>query len=122
MEGIAYVVTNELNDNFNKILEIMLSRKAYVGIATHDEALVEHAYHLIKKMNLKRHDYEFQMLLGVRTELRSKIVNDGHRLRVYVPYGHHWYKYSIRRFKENPEIAGYVFKALFSKNSFSSNK
>jgi proline dehydrogenase len=117
-ETIAFKKKDEINSNFNKVLEIMLKRKAYVGIATHDDTLVKHAYYLIKELKLQRTEYEFQMLLGVRTELRSQIVNDNHRLRVYVPYGHHWYKYSIRRFKENPEIAGYVFKALFSRDSF----
>jgi len=119
-EAIAYKKREEINNNFNKVLEVMLKRKAYVGIATHDGALVQNAYRLIKDLKLQQNEYEFQMLLGVRTDLRTQIVNDGHRLRVYVPYGHHWYKYSTRRFKENPEIAGYVFKALFSKNSFNS--
>lgn len=117
-ESIAFKKKTEVNENFNRVLKIMLQRKAYVGIATHDEKLVEYAYQLVKDMNLQRNEYEFQMLLGVRAELRSKIVNDGHRLRVYVPYGHHWYKYSIRRFKENPQIAGYVLKSIFSKNSY----
>lgn len=117
-EFIAFKKKQEINDNFNCVLETMFKRKAYVGIATHDEALVEHAYRLVKDMSLQRNEYEFQMLLGVRSELRSQIVNDGHRLRVYVPYGRHWYKYSIRRFKENPEIAGYVLKSIFSKNNF----
>jgi proline dehydrogenase len=53
------------------------------------------------------------MLYGVRIKLRDKIVADGHRLRVYVPFGQQWYAYSIRRFKENPQIAWYVFQALF---------
>lgn len=117
-EAIAFKKKDEINSNFNKVLEIMLKRKAYVGIATHDDSLVKHAYYLIKELKLLPNEYEFQMLLGVRTELRSQIVNDNHRLRVYVPYGHHWYKYSIRRFKENPEIAGYVIKALFSRDNF----
>ena len=52
--------------------------------------------------------YEFQMLLGVRPELGDELVRDGHRLRIYVPFGTHWYEYSLRRLKENPQIAGYV--------------
>ncbi len=113
---IAFKKREEINRNFNKVLKMMLERKAYVGIATHDEDLIKYAYKLVSDLQLQKNEYEFQMLLGVRSELRSRIVNDGHRLRVYVPYGHHWYKYSIRRFKENPEIAGYVFKSIFSKN------
>ena len=67
-------------------------------------------------MNLQKSDYEFQMLYGVRNKLRDKIVADGHRLRVFVPFGHYWYAYSMRRFKENPQILPYVFRALFSGN------
>ena len=92
----------------------MLEQKTYIGIATHDDVLVDAAYRLIDSIKLKKSEYEFQMLLGVREDLREKILKDGHRLRVYVPFGEHWYKYSIRRFKENPQIAGYVFKALFN--------
>jgi proline dehydrogenase len=72
---------------------------------------------MISDLKLQKNEYEFQMLLGVRRDLRSKILRDGHRLRVYVPFGKHWYQYSIRRFKENPQVAGYVFKALFNKNN-----
>ena len=71
---------------------------------------------MIKRLGLRRDQYEFQMLLGVRPELRRKLVRDGHKVRLYVPFGEHWYGYSMRRFKENPEVAGYVFKALFLRN------
>jgi proline dehydrogenase len=57
------------------------------------------------------------MLLGVRPELRRTLVREGHRLRLYVPFGEHWYAYSVRRFKENPEVAGYIFRALFMPNT-----
>jgi proline dehydrogenase len=68
-------------------------------------------------MNLNNTDYEFQMLSGVRKKLRDKIVADGHRLRVYVPFGQHWYAYSIRRFKENPQLILYVLRSLFSRDT-----
>jgi proline dehydrogenase len=64
-------------------------------------------------MELKKEEYEFQMLLGVDEKLRDIIVNSGHRLRVYVPFGKDWYPYSTRRLKENPQMASYVFKAIF---------
>lgn len=116
-ESIAYKSKAEINHNFITILEYMLREKAYVGIATHDSELVDAAYKMIAELGLRTSEYEFQMLFGVRPELRSKILRDGHRLRVYVPFGTHWYQYSIRRFKENPQIAGYVLKALFRKNN-----
>jgi proline dehydrogenase len=83
----------------------MFRHDAYVGIATHDEKLVFEALELIDKYGLKPEQYEFQMLLGVDPELRQLLVDQGHRLRVYVPYGTSWLPYSKRRLKENPNIA-----------------
>jgi proline dehydrogenase len=115
-EQIAFKSHSEINHNYNDVLRYMLQQKAYVGIATHDDELVNAASVMLKEMNVPKSAYEFQMLLGVRPELRSKILRDGHRLRIYVPFGKQWYQYSIRRFKENPQIAGHVLKALFSRN------
>ncbi len=113
-EEIAYKERQEVRDNYLAILKQMFEDKVYVGIATHDEYLVEGAYKLIKEMNIPKDKYEFQMLYGVRESLRDAINADGHKIRIYVPYGEHWYKYSIRRFKENPQMAGYVAKSIFS--------
>ena len=109
----AYKNMEIINENFKFNLEKLLKNGCYVGIATHDEILVWHALTLIERFNLKREDYEFQMLLGVDEQLRNIIVNAGHRMRVYVPYGQEWYAYSIRRLKENPKMAGYVLKKIF---------
>jgi len=92
----------------------MFENNCYVGIATHDDYLIDAAYKMIEEFKKGKDEYEFQMLLGVRDKLRDKILSDGHRIRIYVPFGVHWYKYSIRRFKENPNMAGYAFKALFT--------
>ncbi len=116
-EAIAFQERSEVQGNYLKILETMLRKGAYVGIATHDTLLVEGARRLIAQLGLRKDQYEFQMLLGVRPELRRMLVREGHKVRLYVPFGQHWYGYSVRRFKENPEIAGYVFKAIFTKNS-----
>jgi proline dehydrogenase len=113
---IAYRKKEEVNENFLKVLRLMLGQGAYVGIATHDEKLVDGAYKMLDEMKKKKDEYEFQMLLGVRENLRDRIVKDGHRLRVYVPFGEHWYAYSTRRFKENPQIISYVIKSIFSRN------
>ena len=112
-EEIAFKTHDAVNRNYIRVLGRMLERKAYVGIATHDDALVAAAYKMIQEYHLAGSEYEFQMLLGVRPDLRDKIVRDKHRLRIYVPFGKQWYQYSIRRFKENPQVAGYVVKALF---------
>jgi proline dehydrogenase len=77
-----------------------------VAIATHDEYLIGEALRIVSGLQPER--YEFQMLLGVRPDRADQLVEDGHRLRVYVPYGTQWYEYSMRRLQENPKIAGYI--------------
>ena len=94
-----------INRSFVECLELMFKHGAYVGIATHDEKLVFEALRLINKYGLNRDQYEFQMLLGVDPELRQILIDQGHRLRVYLPYGESWMPYSRRRLKENPNIA-----------------
>jgi proline dehydrogenase len=111
-ESIAHKGREEIRRNFTALLDQMFAGGAYVGIATHDEVLVDEAEKLVRKYGLSRDRYEFQMLLGVRRVLRDGILARGHRLRVYVPYGDAWYGYSTRRLKENPQIAGYVFKSM----------
>lgn len=113
-EEIAFKERHEVRDNFLKILRLMLEKDSYVGIATHDEYLVDGAYKLIDELKKPKDRYEFQMLLGVREGMRDKIVKDGHRMRIYIPFGTHWYQYSIRRFKENPQMAGYVVKSILN--------
>lgn len=117
-ETIAFKRKELINHNFKHLLNILLQSDAYTCIATHDEELINEAYRLIAEYNLTDDKFEFQMLLGVRPELGNRIVSDGHKLRIYVPFGEHWYAYSMRRFRENPQIAGYVFKSIFTRNSF----
>lgn len=116
-EEIAYRDREEVRRNFVMLLRIIMESGCYVGIATHDEYVIEKAYELVHKLGLAKDRYEFQMLLGVREGLRDSIVRQGHRLRVYVPFGEKWYAYSVRRLKENPQIAGYILKAMFMRNS-----
>jgi proline dehydrogenase len=112
---IAYRDRDIVQRNFVLALERAIERSAYVGIATHDELLVWEALRVVQEHGLEREQYEFQMLLGVDEELRRILLEAGHRLRVYVPYGPQWYSYSTRRLRENPQIAGYVIKALFNR-------
>jgi proline dehydrogenase len=109
---IAYKDPELVNHNFLMVLERLLKRRSYVGIATHDEKLVFGAVNLINKLSLRTADYEFQMLLGVDEQLRDMLVSDGHPMRIYVPFGKDWHSYCIRRLKENPKIAGYVLSAM----------
>jgi len=110
---IAYKKYAEINEHFLTDLEYMFSKKMYPGIATHDKALVEGALKLIEKYNVPKEMYEFQMLYGVTPDLRKSIIEKGHRMRVYVPYGSQWFAYSTRRLKENPKMASLIIKALF---------
>jgi proline dehydrogenase len=104
--SIAYPEFDAVRANFVRALEKLVAQGTYVGIATHDEHLIREALRIVGP--LPRDRYEFQMLLGVRPERADQLVAEGHRLRVYVPYGTQWYEYSLRRLQENPKIAGYV--------------
>lgn len=95
-------------------LEKMITQGVYAAIATHDEYLACQAVALLDKHRVPRERYEFQMLLGVDSQLRRILIADGHRLRVYVPYGPDWYPYSIRRLRENPAVARHVMRAMLT--------
>ena len=104
----AYQDYEAVRASFVRSLEALLDHGCYVGIATHDEWLLAEGRRLVAEHDLGRDDYEFQMLLGVRPELGDELVGEGHRLRIYVPFGRHWYEYSLRRLQENPKLAGYI--------------
>ena len=114
-ESIAYKKYEEINHHYLEDLEYIFKNKIFVGIATHDKPLIEGAYNLIKKYNVPKAMYEFQMLYGVTPKLRESIVNEGHNMRVYVPFGKQWFGYSTRRLKENPKMASHIIKAVFYK-------
>ena len=105
---LAYQDFDEVRASFVRALEALLDAGCYVGIATHDEWLLDEGRRLVSERGLAPENYEFQMLLGVRPALGDQLVREGHRLRIYVPFGRHWYAYSLRRLQENPKIAGYI--------------
>ena len=111
---IAYVDGGEINRSFLRIVDTLLSHGCHVGVATHDPDLVNGTYRILERT--PGASYEFQMLLGVTERLRDEIVAAGHPLRVYVPFGKEWYAYSIRRLRENPQIAGHVFRSLLRRS------
>jgi len=108
---IAWKERRAVIDSFGALVDKQLEAGCYAGIATHDEACVQHALATIDRLRLGPDRYEFQMLLGVDPVLRRSLLDAGHRLRVYVPFGGDWYAYSTRRLKENPSIARYVIRA-----------
>ena len=105
---VAFQDYEEVRWAFVRSLEALLGAGCYVGIATHDDMLLRKGRRLVLEHQLARQEYEFQMLLGVRPGLGDQLVREGHRLRIYVPFGRHWYAYSLRRLQENPKIAGYI--------------
>ena len=106
--SIAFRDFDDVRTNYLQALEKLVGQGSYVAIATHDEYLLDSALRVVSDAGIPRDRYEFQMLLGVRPERGDELVAAGHRVRVYVPYGTHWYEYSLRRLQENPKIAGYI--------------
>lgn len=112
--AIAYKSKQEVRNNYLKLLDQMFKDGNYVGIATHDKPLIDAAYTRIKEQNIAKDKFEFQMLLGVREDLRDRINADGYKIRIYVPFGKDWYAYSVRRLKENPSVAGHIAKSFLT--------
>ncbi|MDP6199435.1 MAG: proline dehydrogenase family protein [Candidatus Poseidonia sp.] len=128
-EEISFTGYQDIVDATNAAVDRMLDAGAYVGIASHDQPVIDYALSALSSHGMgpgvddprsnaspARHHkgpgYEFQMLLGVRGPLRRRLLSEGHRTRVYIPYGEKWYEYSIRRLKENPTIGTQVAKAF----------
>ncbi len=109
---VAFTDREEVRGNYKRLLRLMLDSGMYPAIATHDDPLIADARAVIAERNLRPDQYEFQMLLGVKESTRRQILQDGHHLRVYVPFGEDWYGYSTRRLKENPAMAGMIAKAV----------
>jgi proline dehydrogenase len=104
--SLAYLDDQTIRGNYLAILERVTACGGYPEVATHDEWLIERSVELL--VGLSPAQYEFQMLLGVTPKRGDRLIAGGHRLRVYVPYGQDWYAYSLRRLRENPEMAQYI--------------
>jgi len=114
--AIAIQRRRKINSNYLKLLRFAFENKIYVGIATHDLEILRNSYAMIADLNIPSNMFEFQVLYGVpMSGWLEKHLENGYKVRVYVPYGRDWYEYSIRRLKENPNIAGYILKDLFRK-------
>ncbi|MDO9549154.1 MAG: proline dehydrogenase family protein [Candidatus Marinimicrobia bacterium] len=111
---IAYQDPDRIREKFFSLVKILLKSDGFAAIATHDLELISVCEEYIKTNNIPAERYEFQALYGVPIQNTLKrLVEDGHTVRIYVPYGKDWYPYSMRRLKENPDIAGYIFKDFF---------
>jgi proline dehydrogenase len=108
---IAFTDYEAVRASFLSCLDALFEAGCYVAVATHDEWLIEESLARVSRRKLGPSEYELQMLLGVREERGDELVAEGHRLRVYVPFGEHWYRYSLRRLQENPAMAGTIARA-----------
>ena len=113
-EGIAYQGYQEVRNNYLKSTEKMMDNKIYIGLATHDLWLITKLEEMIERKNYKKNMYEFQALSGVPIDKTlERLIENGHKVRYYIPYGPEWYAYSLRRMRENPDIWKDTLKAFF---------
>lgn len=111
---IAIQERKAINSNFLNLTRQALTAGAYVGLATHDQGLIDELVELVQELGTPTECFEFQVLYGVPMGTKLEELRElGFKVRVYVPFGEHWYDYSIRRLKENPDIAGNVLRNLF---------
>jgi proline dehydrogenase len=104
---------SEVNENYVKLMKILLKSGIYHGIATHDEKMIQATVDFAKAENISPKSFEFQMLYGVRRDLQQKLSKEGWGMRVYIPFGHEWYPYFMRRLAERPANALFVLRNLF---------
>ena len=114
-EELVFNDYSSIRESFIELVKKCLEKGTYVGIATHDEYLIDNIYSWIIENDISKNKYEFQVLHGVPMQKKlKKLINEGNTVRVYLPYGDNWYDYSVRRLKENPKMAGYIIKNIFS--------
>ena len=117
---LAFPAKKDVDLNYLKLLEILfspeaLARGSYPEIATHDEKIINWVINFVKDRRILSEQFEFQMLYGIRRDLQQKLVRQGYRMRVYLPYGTHWYPYFMRRLAERPANVLFLLKSLFQR-------
>jgi proline dehydrogenase len=110
--GIAWQDKKDVDENFLRVMRVLLDSGLYHGIATHDERMIDETLAYARKKGLPRGAFEFQMLYGIRRDLQERLADAGWPVRVYVPYGRHWYPYFMRRLAERPANVWFVMKNL----------
>lgn len=109
---VAFQDKSEVEDNFVRLMHLLLENGNYPGIATHDPRMIEATKQFVREKNIGSEKFEFQMLYGVRRDLHTQIVKEGYRMRVYTPFGTHWYPYFMRRLAERPANLWFVVKNI----------
>lgn len=112
---IAFAEKPDVDANYLKLMQVLLASGIYHGIATHDEAMIAATKKFVAGRGIARESFEFQMLYGIRRDLQAKLVEEGYRMRVYVPFGAEWYPYFMRRLAERPANAFFIAKNLMRK-------
>ncbi|HMG35991.1 MAG TPA: proline dehydrogenase family protein [Blastocatellia bacterium] len=110
LASVAFPQKRDTDENYVKLMKLLLASGIYHGLATHDEAIIETSRQFARERGITEDQFEFQMLYGVRRDLQEKLVRDGYRMRVYVPYGKYWYPYFMRRLAERPANVWFVMK------------
>ena len=113
-ESIAFQSREEIDDNYRRLMKLLLEHGPYPAIATHDPALIRATQGFALRLAIGRERWEFQMLYGVRRDAQTELVDEGFRLRIYVPFGGDWYPYFARRIAERPANALFVLQQLFA--------
>jgi proline dehydrogenase len=111
-ESVAFPKKTDVDANFVKLMKVLLTSGLYHGIATHDENMIAATKQFARERGIATDQFEFQMLYGVRRDLQDKLVSEGYRMRVYVPYGRFWYPYFMRRLAERPANVWFVVKNM----------
>ena len=112
---IAFQKKSEVDANYVKLMKILMKSQVYHGLATHDEKIINQAKTFALQEKISRDAFEFQMLYGIRRDLQQKLVKDGWRMRVYIPFGTEWYPYLMRRLAERPANVLFLAKNLLRK-------
>jgi proline dehydrogenase len=107
---VAYPDKKGVDDNYVRVMQVLLSSGGYHGIATHDPKMIDATIAFAQREGIGKEAFEFQMLYGIRRDLQDQLARDGYRMRVYVPYGKHWYPYFMRRLAERPANIWFVLK------------
>jgi proline dehydrogenase len=109
---VAYPDKKQVDENYVALMKTLLDRGVYPALATHDDAIIQQALAYVREKHYSPERFEFQMLYGVRRDLQRKLVNEGYRVRVYVPYGDAWYPYFMRRLAERPANVAFLIKSM----------
>jgi proline dehydrogenase len=110
---IAFLEKKDVDANYVKLMRMLLPSGVYHGIATHDPAMITATKHFVEEQKIAKDQFEFQMLYGIRPDLQRKLIREGYRMRVYIPYGKDWFPYFMRRLAERPANLMFIARNLF---------